>query len=115
SPLAAALGAALHTWAEVEVFPNYRTLPPEAMSSLPDEPHSALEDSSVSEITPLVSKLFKVQLARPRHMFLDHYPLLYYLYSDRDLTAYHHALAIADHLQELVRRIHPDGAGSTNL
>ncbi len=110
SRIAAALGAELHAWAEVEVFPGYRTLSPEALSNLPAEPHSALEDSSATDILPFVNKLFKVELARPRHVFLDHYALLYYLYADRNLAAYNHALAIANHFQDLVRRIDPDGA-----
>jgi hypothetical protein len=109
SRLAGALAAELHQWAEAEVFPRYRTLPPEALATLPQEPHSALEDSSVSRVAPLVRSLFSVQMEQSRHVFLDHYPLLYYLHAGRDLDAYRHALAIANQMQEIVRRVDPEG------
>jgi ubiquinone/menaquinone biosynthesis C-methylase UbiE/uncharacterized protein YbaR (Trm112 family) len=109
SRLAGALAAELHQWAEAEVFPSYRTLPPEALAALPQEPHSALEDSSVSRVAPLVRSLFSVQMEQSRHVFLDHYPLLYYLHAGRDLDAYRHALAIANQMQELVRRVDSEG------
>lgn len=110
SRLAAALGVEVHAWAEAEVFPRYRTLPPEALAALPQEPHSAMEDTSVSQVAPLVSRLFEVRYSRPRHVFLDHYPLLFYLHTGRDLEAYKHALPIANQMQDLVRRVDPDGA-----
>lgn len=110
SRLARALSEEIHKWAEAEVLPRYRTIPPEAMSSLPDEPHSALEDSSVEQVADAVNRLFKVHTSQPRHVFLDHYSLLYYLHKDRDITAFHHALEIANQMQELVRRTDPDGA-----
>jgi 2-polyprenyl-3-methyl-5-hydroxy-6-metoxy-1,4-benzoquinol methylase/uncharacterized protein YbaR (Trm112 family) len=109
SKLAASLGAQVHAWAEEEVFPRYRTLSPEALATLPSEPHSEMEDTSVDEVAPLVSRLFRVHLSRPRHVFLDHYPLLHYLATDRDEEAYRHSLPIANHLQELVRRADPEG------
>ena len=115
SRLAASLGSELHRWAEAAVLPRYRTLPPEALQTLPDEPHSALEDSSVSQVLPLVSSLFKVQLLRPRHVFLDHYPLLYYLDVGRDLEGFRHALAIANRMQELVRAVDPEGGDYITL
>jgi len=110
SRLARALGEEIHKWAEAEVLPRYRTIQPEAMSGLPDDPHSALEDSSVEQVADAVNRLFKVHTSQPRHVFLDHYPLLYYLHKDRDITAFHHALEIANQMQELVRRADPDGA-----
>lgn len=110
SRLALSLGQEIHKWAEAEVLPRYRTLPPEAMAGLPDEPHSALEDSSVEQVANAVSRLFKVHTSQPRHVFLDHYPLLYYLHKDKDITAFHHALEIANQMQELVRHVDPDGA-----
>jgi 2-polyprenyl-3-methyl-5-hydroxy-6-metoxy-1,4-benzoquinol methylase/uncharacterized protein YbaR (Trm112 family) len=109
SRLARDLAAQVHAWAEEEVLPRYRTLSQEALDTLPPEPHSALEDSSVSQVLPLVNRLFDVRYSHPRHVFLDHYPLLYYLHTDRDLTAYRHALAIANQMQELVRRADPEG------
>jgi SAM-dependent methyltransferase/uncharacterized protein YbaR (Trm112 family) len=109
SRLASGIAAELHAWGEAEVLPRYRTLPPETLARLPQEPHSALEDSSVSRVAPLVRTLFNVQMERSRHVFLDHYPLLYYLHAGRDLGAYTHALAIANQLQELVRRVDPEG------
>jgi ubiquinone/menaquinone biosynthesis C-methylase UbiE/uncharacterized protein YbaR (Trm112 family) len=109
SKLAASLGAQVHAWAEDEVFPSYRTLSPETLATLPSEPHSEMEDTSVDEVAPLVSHLFRVHLSRPRHVFLDHYPLLHYLATDRDEEAYRHSLPVANHLQELVRRADPEG------
>jgi SAM-dependent methyltransferase/uncharacterized protein YbaR (Trm112 family) len=109
SRLASAIGRELHQWAEDEVFPRYRTVPLEALARLPQEPHSPLEDSSVSEVAPLVSRLFDVKEERRRHVFLDHFPLLYYLHSGRDLDAYQHALAIANRLQDAVRLADPEG------
>jgi 2-polyprenyl-3-methyl-5-hydroxy-6-metoxy-1,4-benzoquinol methylase/uncharacterized protein YbaR (Trm112 family) len=109
SKLAAALGGEVHRWAENEVLPRYRTLSPEALGSLPQEPHSALEDSSVNEVVPLVHRFFDVNMERTRHVFLDHYPLLYYLHTNRDLTAYKHALPIANQLQDFVRQADPEG------
>ena len=109
SKLAASLGAEIHRWAEAEVFPGYRTLSPEVLARLPQEPHSALEDSSVSEVLPLVRTLFAIEMQRPRHTFLDHYPLLYYLHAGKNMEAYQHALTIANQVQELVRQIDPEG------
>jgi hypothetical protein len=109
SRLASGIAAELHAWAEAEVFPRYRTLPLDALARLPQEPHSALEDSSVSRVAPLVRALFNVRMERSRHVFLDHYPLLYYLHAGRDLAAYTHALAMANQMQELVRRADPEG------
>jgi len=110
SPLARALGGEVAAWAEAAVLPRYRTLPPEVLATLPQEPHSALEDSSVDRVLPLVRRFFTVHLERPRHVFLDHYPLLYYLDQNRDLAAFQHALTIANQVQDWVRRVDPDGA-----
>lgn len=109
SRLAASLAGEVHAWAEAEVLPRYRTLPAEALATLPTEPHSAREDTSVHEVEPLVSRLFAVRYSHPRHVFLDHYPLLYYLHKDRDLEGYKHALDIANQMQEFVRRVDPEG------
>ena len=109
SKLAAAFGAEIQGWAETEVLPAYRTIPDDVLARLPEEPHSEMEDSSVEEVAPLVSRMFKVHLSRPRHVFLDHYPLLYYLHTGRDLAGYRHALQIANHLQESARRVDPEG------
>ncbi|MBF6614259.1 MAG: class I SAM-dependent methyltransferase [Chloroflexi bacterium] len=109
SRLAAAIGGQVNAWAEAEVFPNYRTLSEEALESLPSEPHSAREDASVDELLPLVRRVFNVRAERARHVFLDHYPLIYYLQEGRDLTAFRHALAIANQLQELIRRVDEEG------
>jgi SAM-dependent methyltransferase len=109
SALARALGGVIHAWAEKEVLPRYRTVPPDALARLPQEPHSALEDSAVDQVTPLLHRLFAVREERFRHVFLDHYPLLYYLAADRDLAGFRHALAIANQLQEFVRQVDPDG------
>ncbi len=109
SRLAAALGTRLHTWAAAAVFPRYRTIPDVALAALPQEPHSALEDVGVDQVAPLLRRHFTVEYEQTRHVVLDHYPLLYYLWQDRDPTAYRHSLTIANHLQELLRQIDPDG------
>lgn len=109
SALARALGGAVHAWAETKVLPRYRTVPPDVLARLPQEPHSALEDSAVDQVAPLLHRLFAVREERFRHVFLDHYPLLYYLAADRDLAGFRHALAIANQLQEFVRQVDPDG------
>jgi uncharacterized coiled-coil protein SlyX len=109
SRLASSIGRELHEWAESEVLPQYRTLAPEALAQLPQEPHSPLEDSSVSQVVPAVDRMFNVVEIRRRHVFLDHYPLLYYLHSGRDLDAYRHALAVANQLQDAVRQVDPEG------
>lgn len=115
SKLAATLGGEVHRWAEAEVLPRYRSLPPEALARLPQEPHSALEDSSVNEVVPLVHRLFDVRMERKRHVFLDHYPLLYYLHTGCDLTAYKHALSIANQVQDFVRHVDPEGGDYITL
>ncbi len=115
SKLAAAISGEVHRWAEAEVLPRYRTIKPDALAGLPQEPHSAMEDTSVDEVVPLVRRLFDVRMERTRHVFLDHYPLLYYLHTDRDLTAYKHALEIANRMQELVRLVDPDGGDYITL
>ncbi len=107
--LAAAIGGQVNAWAEAEVFPRYRTFSEEALEDLPSEPHSAREDASVDELLPLVRRTFNVRSERARHVFLDHYPLLYYLQEERDLTAFRHALAIANQLQELIRLVDVEG------
>src|SRR5438034_137296 len=61
SRLARELAAEVHAWAEGEVLPRYRTLPPETLAKLPQEPHSVLEDSSVERVLPLVRQLFTVR------------------------------------------------------
>lgn len=109
SRLAGALGARLHTWAAVEVFPRYRTIADTDLARLPAEPHSALEDAGVDQVVPLLRRLFTIEFERERHVVLDHYPLLYYLWKDRDLAAFRYALDMANHFQELVRQVDPDG------
>jgi 2-polyprenyl-3-methyl-5-hydroxy-6-metoxy-1,4-benzoquinol methylase len=109
SRLAATLAGEVHRWAQEVVLPRYRTLSNEVLARLPREPHSELEDSSVDLVAPLVSRLFDVRLSRPRHVFLDHYPLLYYLHTGRNLEAYKHALTIANQIQEMVRLADPEG------
>jgi len=109
SRLAAALGAQLHGWAAANVFPRYQTISGEDLAALPTEPHSALEDAGVDQVVPLVRRLFRIVFERQRHVFLDHYPLLYYLWRDRDESAFRHALEIANQFQELVRLADPDG------
>jgi len=53
--------------------------------------------------------MFNVVYEKQRHVVLDHYPLLYYLWKDKDKAAYVDALSIANHLQELLRLVDPDG------
>jgi 2-polyprenyl-3-methyl-5-hydroxy-6-metoxy-1,4-benzoquinol methylase/uncharacterized protein YbaR (Trm112 family) len=109
SRLAGALGAELHAWAAANVFPRYRSIPDADLARLPTEGHSALEDAGVDLVVPLLRGLFDIAFERRRHVVLDHYPLLYYLWKDKDPAAFLHALEIANQLQELVRRVDPDG------
>jgi 2-polyprenyl-3-methyl-5-hydroxy-6-metoxy-1,4-benzoquinol methylase/uncharacterized protein YbaR (Trm112 family) len=109
SRLAKTLGEQLHKWAESEVWPRYRTISADELAQLPVEPHSALEDAGVDQVVPLLHEMFDVRYEHRRHVVLDHYPLLYYLWKDKDKGAFIHALEIANHLQELLRRADPDG------
>jgi 2-polyprenyl-3-methyl-5-hydroxy-6-metoxy-1,4-benzoquinol methylase/uncharacterized protein YbaR (Trm112 family) len=109
SRLAGAVGAQLHQWAAENVFPRYRTISDADLARLPSEGHSALEDAGVDQVVPLLRRMFDVQFERQRHVVLDHYPLLYYLWKDKDETGFRHALEIANHFQELLRQVDPDG------
>lgn len=110
SKLARALAAALHNWAANNVFPVYKSISDEELATLPSEPHSEREDASADLIVPLLHKLFTTHLESRRHVFFDHYPLLYYLWRGRDLDAYQKALEITNQFQELVLAVDPDGA-----
>ena len=109
SALAGALGAQLHAWAAATVWPAHRTLAAAALAELPPEPHSALEDAGMTQLVPLLHRRFTVEYAQERHVVLDHYPLLYYLWQDKDPAAFHHALIIANQLQDLLRQVDPAG------
>jgi 2-polyprenyl-3-methyl-5-hydroxy-6-metoxy-1,4-benzoquinol methylase/uncharacterized protein YbaR (Trm112 family) len=109
SRLAGGIGAQIHQWAEEEVFPRYRSLSPEVMAELPAEPHSALEDAGMTQVVSMLRRTFRIQHEKPRHVFLDHFPLLYYLSKDRGRAAYLHSLEIANRFQEFVRAADPDG------
>ncbi|MEO8288056.1 MAG: methyltransferase domain-containing protein [Chloroflexota bacterium] len=109
SKLAGAIGAELHRWASSEVFPRYRTISADDMATLPSEPHSAFEDVGAEQIRPLLHTMFDVKEEKQRHVVLDHYSLLYYLWKDKEKDAFVHALEIADNFQELLRLVDPDG------
>ena len=109
SRLAGALGARLHAWAAATVFPQYRTLTDRDLADLPPEPHSPLEDAGMAQLLPLLERRFTIAYAQTRHVVLDHYPLLYYLWQSKDPTAYQHGLTIANHLQALLCQADPDG------
>jgi 2-polyprenyl-3-methyl-5-hydroxy-6-metoxy-1,4-benzoquinol methylase len=109
SALARSLGAELHRWAVEQVFPRYRSISDEELTGLPAEPHSAMEDAGVDQIVPLVRAMFDVAYEKQRHVVLDHYPLLYYLWKDKDPNSYIYSLEVANQLQELVRLVDPDG------
>ena len=109
SRLAGAVGAQLHNWAAEQVFPRYRTISDADLAALPSEGHSALEDAGVDQVVPLLRRMFDVQFEQQRHVVLDHYPLLYYLWKDKDETGFRHALEIANQFQELLRQVDPDG------
>jgi 2-polyprenyl-3-methyl-5-hydroxy-6-metoxy-1,4-benzoquinol methylase len=109
SALARALGAELHCWAVEHVFPRYRTISDAELSELPIEPHSAMEDAGADQIVPLVREMFDVAYEKQRHVVLDHYPLLYYLWKGKDPNSYAYSLEIANQIQELLRLVDPDG------
>ncbi|MDQ2809608.1 MAG: methyltransferase domain-containing protein [Chloroflexota bacterium] len=109
SPLAGALGARLYAWAAATVFPQYRTLTDSDLADLPVEPHSPLEDAGMAQLLPLLECQFTIEYAQTRHVVLDHYPLLYYLWQGKDPVAFQHGLTIANHLQALLCQADPAG------
>jgi hypothetical protein len=109
SALARSLGAELHRWATEQVFPRYKAISDAELAGLPSEPHSAMEDAGADQIVPLVREMFDVAYEKQRHVVLDHYPLLYYLWKGKDPDSYTYSLEIANHIQELLRLVDPDG------
>jgi 2-polyprenyl-3-methyl-5-hydroxy-6-metoxy-1,4-benzoquinol methylase len=115
SKLAGAIGGELHKWAGREIFPQYQTISKEDLATLPSEPHSAFEDAGAGQIVPLVHRMFSVKYEKARHVVLDHYPLLYYLWKGKKQEAFLNALEIANHLQEILRLVDPDGGEYVTL
>ena len=109
SQLARSLAAQLHEWAEREVFVHYRTISTSDLAKLPSEAHSALEDAGADQVVPLLHEMFDIEFEKERHVVLDHYALLYYLWRHKNKDAYINALDITNHLQELLRLVDPDG------
>jgi 2-polyprenyl-3-methyl-5-hydroxy-6-metoxy-1,4-benzoquinol methylase/uncharacterized protein YbaR (Trm112 family) len=109
SALAGAIGAQLHRWAAEQVFPLYKTISDADLAGLPSEPHSAMEDAGADQIVPLVREMFDVVYEKQRHVVLDHFPLLYYLWKGKDPAAYTYSLEIANQMQEFLRLVDPDG------
>lgn len=105
-----ALIAATRRWAEEEVYPNVRTLPPGVLEGLPRSEPSAMEGAGSEDVIGAFLDNFEVESFQSRYINLDSLSFIFYLSQLAARSAYYHASDLIDRIYRSLVEAYPDGA-----
>jgi len=105
-----ALMAAARRWAEEEVYPNVRTLPPGVLEGLPRAEPSAMEGAGSEDVIGAFLDNFEVETFQSRYIGLDNFSFLFYLSRPSEKAGYDYASRVIDRLYRSLMESYPNGA-----
>jgi hypothetical protein len=105
-----ALIAAARKWAQEEVYPKVRTLPPDVLEGLPRAEPSAMEGAGSEDVIGAFLDNFEVQAFDSRYITLDAFSFMYYLSRLPDRTGYDYAGNVIHHIYRFLMDAFPNGA-----
>jgi SAM-dependent methyltransferase len=106
----AALMDAARKWAQEEVYPNARTLPPGALEGLPRSEPSAMEGAGSEDVIGAFLDNFEVEGFESRYIGLNTFSFLYYLSRSCDKAGYDYAGNVIHHIYRFMMEAYPEGA-----
>jgi SAM-dependent methyltransferase len=105
-----AIIAATRKWAEEEVYPKVRTLPPGVLEGLPRSEPSAMEGAGSEDVIGAFLDNFEVETFQSRYITLDSLSFIYYLSHLPARAAYDYAGNVIHHIYSFLMEAYPDGA-----
>ncbi|MEO8286804.1 MAG: class I SAM-dependent methyltransferase [Chloroflexota bacterium] len=104
------LGAAMRRWAQEEVYPPLRTLPPGVLEGLPRAEPSAMEGAGSEDVIGAFLDNFEVETYNSRYISLDSFSFNFYLSHHPDTKAYYYSSNVIGRIYSFMKESYPDGA-----
>jgi SAM-dependent methyltransferase len=104
------MGKAMQRWAAEEVYPQARSLPVDAPSTLPPAVPSTLEGAGSGSVIEAFLSNFDITHFERRYVSLDVFSFLYYLSRGGDEQGYHYSANVIQYFYHFINEVFPDDA-----